>query len=533
MFLLLLDNNNYLLNVSSTPLEGIECIGTKNYAAAVFTLIPLWILIAIMIMLLILTFHRNMRSIKVYDNCTKRNAHFVYFVELRTGECSETYNQRRTQLMIDLFDENQATLARLAIPGYLIYGRKDQLASHLDDDKFSELRVTRFWLYRAVRFKGISTIRITHNCLEPDARIMVFGLEIRSCEEDRYKTFFPIMSYISAYGPTNKPNTSFDVDSNGTISLIGGTKEDSNSISARLSALDHCLLIHITMSLCFLMGVADIYHNPTNSSVAAIYNGLLGGLIIFFVVLTISLVLRFIIKYYHALHMYSGVWAFAYYTIYAICLIISTVVWLNTTYYYYSRVCVIVYRPVTLSVIMSILESFTLLAVAYIIITLSLQIWGPASDRIVGAEDSIPINMSNSRKDRSVTDSKIRSMSKPQQQQQNYMPNTGATHSPAARSPFKSIGTAYTNQPNLPVHHQATSTPPAPGAIQPLTSYHTQLTTLGGPGQNTLKKTGSQESTGSNYYRHVMTNKGFIKSISQYGEALKQKKLAAAAKNDK
>lgn len=41
------------------------------------------------------------------------------------------------------------------------------------------------------------------------------------------------------------------------------------------------------------------------------------------------------------------------------------------------------------------------------------------------------------------------------------------------------------------------------------------------------KKIGSNESTGSSYYQQLMKNKGGVKSISQYGELLRQKKANA------
>jgi hypothetical protein len=99
-------------------------------------------------------------------------------------------------------------------------------------------------------------------------------------------------------------------------------------------------------------------------------------------------------------------------------------------------------------------------------------------------------------------------------------------------NPYDTAGQHYHQQQTqqqqaqqLPTLHHTVQGPTSPA------NYHQQMgaTTPTGTTTNSgrtkrTKKTGSNESTGSTYYQQLMKNKGGVKSISQYGELMKQKK---------
>lgn len=558
--------SNWRINNSSYSAERSDKCFDKETSVwlLIVSLLPLWIILTIIIILLLMSFNDSMRATKVYDNCTKRNAHYVYFVELRTGDSSTSYNRKRTNIMIDLFDENQNSLARVAIPGYMIFGRLEQPNSALEDDKFFELRVTRFWLYRATRFKKVNTIRVTHNGTESDSRIMVYGLEIRSADEGNYKTFFPVMSYISSYGPTNKPNTFFASENNGSIAFIGGTQDDSTSLNPRISSLDYNLFAHLAIgTTIFLISrhtferldKGDPKDKREPSPMSSVFSGLLIGLIVFIFTLVVALVFRYVLKYYYAQRMGSGPWAIGYYVTYTILLLTSTGLWIFSVIDDARFHCAYDVRLIGITIIVALAEWFIFSAIAFLVGWFISIFRSRAMDQYVLpdenalAEQAISTQPPLSVESKPRLDTKTRhSRSHSKQRTRNnrhksispvpyyttpYGPNQLDKQSPY--SPYKTAnyGTTYPT-PSAPTvsPFQQTQQMPEPNTIP----YPFQVTTMGVNPMNTYnnpvtlqtlgsrKKTNSQESTGSNYYHQLMKNKGGVKSISQYGELLSHKK---------
>lgn len=520
-----------------TRADDRNCTREKAYLAIIITILPLWATVTTLIVFVLLSFHRSLRATKVYDNCTKNTAQYPYYVEIRTGDTSSTYNRRRTTLTIDMFDDNQTTLARIAVPGHVIFGKKNSPVGPIDDEKFSELRVTRFWLYRTVKLKRISTIRLTHSCLEPEAKIMIYGVEIRSNERDNHKLFFPIMNYIAAYGSSAKPNACFDLEASGSISAMGGSQADTATVSKQLSWTDYTLLTYLLISIIFWCTTYEIVPNSSVDTVASVYRGAIVGGAAYFVDLIVGYILRDVIKYNYALSIGTGTWAILYYISCGILLIISTVIWIYTTVISYKRLCPDKYTMWLLSIGIAVGEAIALAVLTYLIIWI-IQILNPKyTEQYTLPDDWVGNQEPPSR-------SRGHSQMRPQ-----YSP--GAMHNPnLSLSPVAWSGHGHSGMPvqyvvPTPGYHQTSgnmygqpvlvNTPVmsvSPAAYKTLqTGYEPQPTNynqanLHGIKPSGGKRVGSSESTGSSYYQQLMKNKGGVKSISQYGELLRQKKPA-------
>jgi len=520
-----------------------NCSRERAYLAIVITVLPLWAILTTLIVFILFTFHKNSRATKIYDNCNRASAVYTYHIELRTGDTSSNYNRRRTTLTIDMFDDNQTTLARIAIPGHVIFGRKENPIGFVDDEKYSELRVTRFWVHRAQRLKNVATIRLTHSCLENEAKIMVYGVEIRTNERDKYKLFFPVMNYITAYGSVNKPNACFDLEHSGSISAMGGSQADFSSISAYLSWVDSTILVFLLVGIIFYLNTFDLVRYSFIYTLSAISKGSMVGLVSFTAVFAIGLLLRFLIKHYYSLRIGLGFWAFCYYISCTLLIGAASALWIYSTIKSYRYICPDRYNAWGTSIgvaigVASILGTITWLA-GWLI-----QLMNPKSseqyvmpDEVVSYQKSQEIqvrgrqSMPGYRYGGGKSTNQITRHQSPNQQswpvggansvQVPVMVPAPVTYNggnvynqPTMMGPllhtanFKTIQTSYDHQPNqLQTYgHQQTNIPTNPLAIKQ------------------QKKIGSSESTGSTYYQQLMKNKGGVKSISQYGELLKQKK---------
>lgn len=534
----------------------MACTRRGTYLSLIITIVPLWITSTIFIVFLLLFFHKSLRSTKVYDNCTKKNGHYIYFVEIRTGNSSPTYNGRKTTITIDLFDDNQSTLAHIAIPGYLIFGRKVSPIAPIDDDRYPDLHVTRFWLYRSTRFRKISSIRVSHNCNESDARIMVFGVEIRSTDKDIFRTFFPVMTYISSYGPTNKPNAIFEPELNTSISAIGGSQIDSFSLTKKLSWLDYSLLVHVLLSIILALSRHKFFQGLNDPNIAAVHEGLLIGSISFVLVFLLALFLRFIIKGNYALNMGTGPWATIYFSFFGIILTLSTSAWIYNAVSAYKDICPSEYTNwiITLSSAIGVTSMLTVLT--YMISWLIFTVFPKNPEPIFHEENSGGHELSSRERPPSIgkaSGSRPQSSGIPPTAQATPTTSWPQTLNSNQPPPYMSTAPPYQPPPN-----PYPQPPPIPPALN-LPVYKTMHTALAPPygyemnqsaGQNSsnqpityapqtttsskaTKKMKSTESTGSTYYHQLMKNKGGVKSISQYGELMKQKKTPKPNKNTK
>ena len=582
----------------------------KAYMAIIITVLPLWAILTTLIVFILLSFHRTLRATKIFDNCTKQTAQFVYFVELRTGDTSSTYNRRRTTLTIDMFDDSQTTLARIAIPGYVIFGRKESPIAHIDDDKYYELRVIRLWLYRATKLRRVSTIRITHSCLETDARIMIYGLEIRSNDPDRYKSYYPVMNYISAYGCATKPNACFDLEPTGSISNIGGQTELS-PISEHLSSVDYTLLVYLFGAIVFSLSTFDFLSGSSEDPHRAAWKGLILGVPGFFTTLIAGLVLRYLIKAHYSLRIGTGCWALVYYLTSLGLICVSTALWIYTAYTAYKYICPREYSNWILSICVGCVEALALTIVLAIVFWAIQALSVKNLDQFIYSDENGTHQVTGSKnKTGSHRAPKLLSpataayggggaspqghqpapqswpptlggpygghpqpqqplpppqslygqpppVGGPQLQPQPYMlagqphaykvyPTGAAGQPPTANYPSYEAGgqlptTPYyaptaamvatpaqqqQQQPAPAHHHQQAQTysPRQQQQLQRQEQTYQQQTNLSAQGGK-VKKIGSTESTGSNYYQQLMKNKGGVKSISQYGELLRQKKV--------
>lgn len=555
-----------------------SCNHDRSYMAIVITILPLWAILTTLIVFVLLAFHKNLRSTKVYDNCTKNNAHHTYLLEIRTGDTSATYNRRRTTLVIDMFDENQVTLARVAIPGTVIFGRKDAPIRAYDDDKYFELRVTRFWLYRSTRLKKVATIRLTHTCLETDAKIMVYGVELRSSERERPKLFFPVMNYISAYGAVGKPNACFDYEITGAISNMGGHQSDTSTVSEQLTWVDYTILTFLYSSLVFYSSTYDIIADSFTESTVAMYKGFIVGSTCFLAVLLIGLLFRYIVKYYYSMMIGIGEWAIFYYLNCAAILVTSLGLWIYTTVISYKFLCPSYYDNWVLSIGIAMIEAVVLFILVQLISCVIQALFVRHTEQYL-----VPDDYANYQQVANANDPQTHSKGRQQHQQQqtNVRPNksqsapstpplvptntsTWPTSPGVSNVPIQYVipqgggyvgygqplmvnpmigqpgqahqvgykAPTYFDNANMNVAHQPNYLTPQQQQLQTQQQQQTpqHLVTFQQPAnqnQNAnrgIKRIGSNESTGSNYYQQLMKNKGGITSISQYGELLKQKR---------
>lgn len=572
---------NYAMKPSNatTGVQNKGCTNTgRAYVSIIINVLPLWIVLTALIVFVLITIHRNLRATKVYDNCTKETSHYVYFVELRTGDTSSTYNRRRTTITIDMFDDNQTTLARIAVPGHIIFGKKDSPIPTIDDEKYFELRVTRFWLYRSSRLRKVATIRLTHTCSEPEARIMIYGLEIRSNERQRSRSFFPIMSYISTYGPVNKPNACFDQEPLGTISNIGGSQPDTSSISEQLNFIDYTTLLFFMAAIIFFATSQEVLPDSFTEFAQSSYKGIIVGASSYALVLVLGLTLRFVIKSYYSLRLGTGPWAWTYYVTLGTILIVSIILWIYSTVATYKQLCPDYYPRWILSIVLASVIVIVLFIITWVISVL-IQLFNPKyNEHYVLPEDVVGYGPTSTPEppskrqiyrypqdgvNKSVQPTMLQQQSwnspmvspygaGPQQQQSappsgTYTPQPTYPHpqmlNPVLNPPasYKTLQTAYmgTGYDTPPAHapplNQSRQTPSGPSASPSQPNYHQQTTgQVNLQGIKATKKIGSSESTGSTYYQQLMKNKGGVKSISQYGELLKHKKVPSNKnKNDK
>lgn len=424
-----------------------------------------------------------------------------------------------------MFDDNQNTLARIAVPGHVIFGKKDAPIGTIDDEKYFELRVTRFWLYRATRLRKVSTIRITHSCMEAEARIMVYGVEIRANEKDRHKSFYPVLSYISAYGSPSKPNACFDLEQTGSITAMGGSQSDTTVISEQLSMIDFTILIYIAGSVVFFGTSYDLLQDSFFEVLPSIYKGLLVGVIAYCVVLVVGLLLRYLVKFHYALRIGIGFWSIIYYCSCAILVLVSTCLWIYNIVRVYRSLCPDYYGMWGCSISVAIVELVTLGIINLLIVWLVQSIFYPKlSEQYLLPEDG---GYSANQEPPSAR--------RPQQTQQRqtvnyhnqniYGTNYTLQNTPTSVS-YKTLQTSY--NPNSP--YDVTGTQPQLQQTTQKGSQQQHATQLTNNQSKTIKKVGSNESTGSTYYQQLMKTKGGVKSISQYGELLKQKKASKQAK---
>lgn len=551
----------HVFNLPVNPTYSKHCPSRdKQYLAIIITILPLWAILTTLIVFVLLTFHKNLRATKVYDNCTKNNAKYIYYVEIRTGETSITYIKRKTIISIDMFDENLNTVARIAVPGHVIFGSRSKPSSIVEDDKYPELRATRFWLYRVSKLKRVSTIRLTHSCSEPEAKIMVYGIQIRG-DSIEDKLFFPVMSYISAYGSATKPNVCFDSEPTGTISAMGGSISDPSSICGQLNWVDYMLLTYLLLSLVFHISSYDIIHDSFEDYSQACIKGVIVGTISYLIVSVLGLFFRFIIKQNYSIRIGTGFWAVVYYSFCITIFIISTSLWIVITIESYKYMCPAIYNEWVLSITLAIILS-AILTLLVVCISWIIQLVNPKSmeqyvfpdEQLFGQETPQGSKSHQTQLNQYRYQNQSGPLKTPLMSPMNYShqaahqagwQNTGPYTSPyqggnmysqpimmnpMLNSPsYKTLQTTYNTNYEPQTTMQPTNLQPQQQQNQ-ATTYHQQTSgsptngmKAGAPG----KKTGSNESTGSSYYQQLMKNKGGVKSISQYGELLRQKKAAA------
>lgn len=530
-----------------------NCNRERAFISIIITIIPSWAILTTLIVFALLSFHRNLRSTKVYDDCSKANAQYVYYLDLRTGDTSSSYNKRRTTLTIDMFDDNQATLARIFIPGHVIFGRKDAPIIPIEDEKFSDLRVTRFWLYRATKLKKVTTIRLTHSCTELDARIMVYAVELRTDEPERFRLFFPVMSYISVYGATNKPSTCFDAEPLGYMSAIGGHLSDQASFDEHLTWLDMNILLNLAASIVYyLTGQVLMRASTKNELLQFVYSGLIGGIIAFFITLVLGLAHRYIIRQNYALRLGQGYWSYTYYAYNIILLIAASILWIVTAVNTFKNLCPEQHLLWILSICIGFAVTIIASALSYGVNYIIHMLNPPYLEQYVVPDDLVPSEPSKSRQQthfrHNLSETK-RALTPvyglPTQAQMANLGQVPVHNAYPNQPPIYSFQpySQHQNAPPLLSYHDPSVIPPTVAKSDRLIGMNRRLGEQSKPqatnpelatlnqqvgnteGKSGPKKVGSSESTGSNYYQQLIKTKGGVKSISQYGELLKQKKV--------
>lgn len=506
----------------------------KAYLAIIITVIPLWCIMSVLVIFFLLSFHKSLRATKIYDDCTKLNAKYSYYIELRTGDCSASYNKRRTTITIDMFDENQTSLTRIAVPAHVIFGRRNSPINPIEDEKYFELRVTRFWLFRASKLKKIATIRLTHSCHEPDAKIMVYGIQVRGNDIEDYKTFFPVMNYISAYGSASRQNACYDQEPAGSISNMGGARDETGFTSGQLSRSDYTILTYLLSSIVwFLASYKDLFLKGEEfSTILCLYRGAIIGIVSYALVFILGLFHKYYIKRNYSINIGKGIFNYIYYASCVLMILTGSVIWIITTVHAYKHICPSLYGSWILTILFAFLEIFALTILSTLIYW-SVHLWKPipSYDQYVFPDDysmgqltqTAPIdsNSSGRRPTNSVGYNSKSVALNPGQvwQQPIYHHNT---HSQSYRQHDYSL--PLTQSP-LPTHLQ-NKTYGRNELQEAGYQFNTQdrNPSSGQPTSGKPKRSGSAESTGSTYYQQLMKNKGGVKSISQYGELMRAKR---------
>lgn len=318
------------------------------------------------------------------------------------------------------------------------------------------------------------------------------------------------------------------------ISVVIGRSSDLYSTSELLTYIDQVVLVYSFSSFVLFMSTFNLLEKSFKDSGIATFKGLLVGLVCFAITLTFGIILRCIIRRYYSLKLGTGSSAIIYYVYNALMISSASSLWIYATFIAYKKICSQDYSRWLLTICVAIVEGIVLSilcsVIAWIIqlprYTEQQQNIFP-DDTYTGPQD-IMLSKSISYKTVAGKQSPPGMMNSVPIQQQGSWPGAGPgmqlqyypppgyhpLYTVVPQTDFKSYPHSYQIDAQMPAVPYYTSQP-SPTQIQQQVPP--------APTGPKLRKMKSNESTGSNYYKQVMKNKGGVTSISQYG-LLKPKK---------
>lgn len=189
-----------------------------SFKSVILTLtIPLWTFITLNLLIFIIHYLRSLQYFKLYDKCTKKNAHFRYDFQLVVGKYSLNYNCTESHIIIDLLDNQLISVMTIQVPGSTIFNDNSVfMYSHSRHN----MRSVSFTIYRKHPIKDVKSIRIAHSCNNPESRLMIHGANCYDATNGENK-FFPITSIVKYRGTQWALNTTFEAKSDTSFSKFG------------------------------------------------------------------------------------------------------------------------------------------------------------------------------------------------------------------------------------------------------------------------------------------------------------------------
>lgn len=290
-----------------------------------------------------------------------------------------------------------------------------------------------------------------------------------------------------------------------------------------ISAMDIFILFYLLISIIFCFSGYDITNNSLLDSGQAGIKGLVVGAISYSIIFFLGLIIRVVIKQNYSPSTGTGLWMLVYYITCLSLLSTSTIIWIFTTAKSFKAAFPEFINGWTICNCVAFVFALSLAIFVWIISWL-VQLLFPGSrdmseNQYMGPDEQHPNRYQQQPKTQLMPPNQ--NMNQPMNQQNwhntspmqfaspyqtQYIPHTPVMMSPMMNSPnFRTLQTSYNT--NYADQHPPNQT------------YNQQAAA-----KVTGKKIGSNESTGSTYYQQLMKTRGGVKSISQYGELLKQKK---------
>lgn len=168
--------------------------------------LPLWSIGTIYLLILLICYLRSILYFRFYDKCTNKNAHFRYDFTAIFGKYSNNFNPVDANVMIDLLDNQSISVMTIQVPVSTILSDKD---AYLCRRSTAHLQRVVFSVYRKNPLKEVKSIRVAHSSPESDAKIIIYGLQIKDSANKETK-FFPITSVVRHRGSHWALNTTFE-----------------------------------------------------------------------------------------------------------------------------------------------------------------------------------------------------------------------------------------------------------------------------------------------------------------------------------
>lgn len=274
----------------STSNSSSNCPSKEtSFELVIFALtIPLWTFITINLILFLIHYLRYLQYFRLYDRCTRKNAHFRYDFRLVVGKYSSNYARYDSHLIVDLLDNSLISNMTIQVPGTTIFN--DNFIFTYSRSR-GELRTVTFSIYKKHPIKDVKSIRIAHSCSNQDSRLFVFGLNLYDVSNSENK-FFPITSIVKNRATQWALNTSFEAKNEFNFTKLGCETYDPFGISAWPTYMELVVIIFFIWCSTFFFGYIITVssfssniplHALTISSITAGFVALIGFLYLRFI----------------------------------------------------------------------------------------------------------------------------------------------------------------------------------------------------------------------------------------------------------